>query len=157
MTPPDTTFTPDVPELMDLLTRQRDLYLRLKGLSDQQASFIDAGDTEQLLGILSQRQALVDALGRINGDLTPYRESWSEVSDRLPEARRGEVHGLLDEVESLLAGILAQDEAAGKRLAEAQQKIGGELTQAARTGSAIRAYGHAPAARGGARFADHRG
>lgn len=157
MTPSDATFTPDVPELMDLLTRQRDHYLRLKGLSDQQTSFIDAGDTEQLLGILSQRQALVDALGQINGDLAPYRESWSEVSLLLPDDQRQDVHGLLDEVETLLADILAQDEAAGKRLAEAQKKIGGELTRTTRAGNAMRAYGSAPAARGDARFTDHRG
>ena len=155
----DTSHTPrsapDVRVLIELLTQQRDLYSQLKRLSGQQLRLIDAGDTEQLLGVLSQRQSLVDGLARINGELAPYREGWNAVSQGLPAGERDQVRGLLDAVEGMLGEIVELDEQARGRLQVAQRKVGDELSRTARAGVAMHSYRQAY--RPDARFADQRG
>ena len=147
---------PNVTNLIDLLTEQRDLYTELRTLSDRQTAIIEQGETDALLGLLSQRQGLVDELGRVNGELSPYRTSWDAADEAIPQDSRDRVRGLLEEVEALLADILAQDDRAQQQLRAAQQRIGGELTNVSRAGSAIHAYRGAASSHE-ARFTDHRG
>jgi flagellar biosynthesis/type III secretory pathway chaperone len=149
------TARPSVPELIELLTRQRDLYAQLDRLSQGQMQHIHEGATEQLLSVLSQRQGVVDALGRLSTELAPYREDWQAMSGRLSGDDRQIVRELMDEVDAMLQAILDRDDQARARLQSAQQQTGRELRQAAGGTQAMHAYrgqaGRNP------RFADQRG
>lgn len=142
--------------LVRLLTQQRDLYLQLKTLSDQQASLIVGGETEQLLSVLAHRQRLVDALTRLNRDLAGYRQQMPDLQNDLPPADRDRVRALMDEVDGLLHAIIEQDDRDRQQLQAAQQKVGVQIHQAARGGAAMQAYRSAPV-RTDPRFTDRHG
>ncbi len=153
-----TTIAPrqqEPPALIALLTRQHDLYLQLKRLSDDQMGHIAEGRTDALLGVLSQRQAVIESLGRVSADLTPFRQDWEQHTGRLPDGDRRRARELIAEVDAMLADILRQDEKARASLQEAQRKVGEELQQTAHAGGALNAY--KVAARPAPRFADQQG
>lgn len=134
------TARPSVPELIELLTRQRDLYARLDELSVGQMQHIEDGATEQLLGVLSQRQGVVDALNRISAELAPYRDNWPAMSGRLDDDDRQAVRELMDEVDTRLQTILERDDQARTKLQAAQQQMGRELRQVTGGAAAVNAY-----------------
>ena len=125
---------------------------------------IAQGETEDLLQVLAERQGYVEQLGALNRELAGYRERWPELSRTLPAARRDEINGLLEEVESLLEAIIAQDDRDRAQLAQARDEVAGQMRHTTQAGRAVNAY--AQAAGGGppssaqaspARFTDGRG
>jgi flagellar biosynthesis/type III secretory pathway chaperone len=153
----ETTHPPtqeDPATLLELLQQQRDLYEQLHQLSEQQSQLIAEGQTDQLLNVLSQRQAMVEQLTQINSRLSPYRDHWSEVAERLPGGDRDRLRRLLDEVQHLLQAILDRDESDRAQLETARQRVGERLEQSPRAGMARKAYGQAGA---NARFTDSQG
>jgi len=148
----------DLPRFIELLTRQRDLYRRLHDLAQNQRATLDEQGAEAMLAVLSQRQVFVDALGRLNTELEPYRANWQHFSAGLDDNARQQVRALVDDVDRLLAAVLEFDEQAKHALASAQQNVGHELARATRAGNARAAYGQAPVARpADPRFADRQG
>jgi flagellar biosynthesis/type III secretory pathway chaperone len=142
MTEPSAFPTQDDPAtLLNLLEQQRDLYAQLHELSDQQSRLIASGETEQLLNVLAQRQGLVESLTQINGRLTPWRDHWSEVAERLPAGDRDRLRRLLDEVQQYLQQILDRDEQDRAQLESTREQVGGQLKQVNRAGPARKAYG----------------
>jgi len=153
----ETTTQPhqeDPATLLDLLEQQRDLYARLSELSDQQSELISSGQTDELLNVLSKRQQLVEQLTQINSRLSPYRDHWSEVAERLPAGDRDRLRRLLDEVQQLLQRILDRDEQDRVELQSARERVGQQLQKTSRAGTARKAYGHASAT---PRFTDSQG
>jgi hypothetical protein len=151
------TFPPGEPaNVVKLLTQQCDLYRRLNDLSSQQSSLIADGAAEQLLSVLAQRQGLVDSLTQINDKLAVCRQRWADISKSLNQPQRDHLNGLLEQVQSLLQSIIAQDDKDRQQLQLAQQQVGTELKQVARAGAAVTAYRAAPPA-AVARFTDRRG
>jgi hypothetical protein len=140
--------------LLDLLARQRDLYTQLKALSDQQASLIADGETEQLLTLLAHRQRLVDGLTKLNRDLTAYRQAIPDLQTGLRPAERQRVRELMDEVDGLLHAIIEQDDRDRQQLHAAQQRVGQQLRQTSRSGTALNAYRSGPQ-RPDSRFTQH--
>lgn len=151
VTLPDASRDPRT--LVKLLGQQRDLYLQLKTLSDQQASLIVEGQTEQLLSLLGHRQRLVDALTRLNKELNALRSGAGDLQSHLSEEERVQVRALMSEVDGLLHAIIAQDDRDRRDLQSAQQKVGSQLRHVARGGMANNAYRGAPVAPA-ARFTD---
>ncbi|MEM8739579.1 MAG: flagellar protein FlgN [Planctomycetota bacterium] len=172
MTPPGTpssplgappAVAPDIDRLLDLLTRQRDLYQSLDALSGRQQATIADGHPEALLGILAERQAVVDRLTATNQDLAPLRPRMTQIADAAPAAQRTALRGLVDQVQSLLQTIIDRDDADRKTLETSKARVGQQLDQIKTAPRAINAYrAHAgrhasapPAA--AARFTDARG
>lgn len=143
--------------LVELLSRQRDLYRQLKSLSDQQAGLIERGETEQLLSVLGQRQQIVDELSRLTGELGPYRENWRQLSERLATPDREQVHELIDEVETTLNAIVSQDDRDRQQLAGSREAVGQQVQKVQHAGSAVNAYRAGPQGSGPSRFADQEG
>jgi hypothetical protein len=96
--------------LIALLTQQRDLYLKLRVLSDKQRSMISGDRPGLLLEILQERHDLVAALARLNESLSPFRRDWDANYAALPEEERGQASALLREINGLLAAILRTDQ-----------------------------------------------
>jgi hypothetical protein len=121
--------------LIALLTRQRDLYLKLRVLSDKQRSMISGDRPALLLEILHERHDLVAALAHLNESLSPFRRDWDANYAALPEDERGQASALLREINGLLAGILRTDQEDEALLAARKQAIAADL--AATTGGRV--------------------
>ncbi len=116
--------------LIGLLTQQRDLYLKLRVLSDKQRSMISGDRPALLLEILHERHDLVAALARLNESLSPFRREWDANYAALPEQQRGQASALLREINGLLAGILRTDQEDEALLAARKQSIAADLAGA---------------------------
>ncbi len=148
----------DVQHLLDLLTRQREHYARLRELSDRQRSLISSDRPEALLGILKERQSLVAALTKLNEELAPFRRNWEAMYAALPEPARRTASNLLAEVNSLLRVILRSDLEDSEILSARKKAISDDLGGLAGGRTANAAYAQqAKPADGTARGADLKG
>ena len=96
--------------LLGFLREQRDLYQKLRDLSDRQRDLIAGDRPEQLLNILRDRQHLVTALAKVNEKLGPYRRDWRRVYEALPENDQQRASALLEEINGTLQVILKTDQ-----------------------------------------------
>ena len=140
--------------MIALLTQQRDLYLKLRRLSDKQRSMISGDRPALLLEILHERHSLVAALARLNESLSPFRRDWDANYAALPEEQRAQASALLREINGLLASILRTDQEDEALLAARKQAIAADL--AATTGGRVAnaAYGRQAGRLSGASGAD---
>ena len=119
--------------IITLLSRQRDLYLRLKDLAYKQRELVDKSDPEMLLKVLANRQRIIDQLSIIDRQLRPIREDWKKVSDSFSDNERNNVNLLIEQVKSTIEDILNRDKKDTETLTSKQQEIAVELKKA-RTG-----------------------
>lgn len=152
MTP--TPGTLDPAELIRLLEQQRDLYRKLRELSDRQRALISGDRPEMLLTILRDRQDLVAALARLNDQLAPYRRNWDEMYAGLPESRRVTASGLLQDINGLLRVILRTDQEDTALLSARKQGVANELTGLAGGRTANAAYARQTSSAGANASAD---
>ncbi|MEW6252069.1 MAG: flagellar export chaperone FlgN [Planctomycetota bacterium] len=125
MTTPATQLDPT--RLIGLLEQQRDLYQKLRELSEKQRALIARDRPELLLTILRERQDLVAALARLNEELGPFRRQWDAVYATLPEAERARASSLLQEINGLLRVILRTDQEDGALLSVRKQAVAAEI------------------------------
>jgi hypothetical protein len=154
--PPIPTPARDVPGVLALLQRQRDLYQQLHALAQRQGPLVDAGEPELLLPLLAQRQRYVDELGRSSAALQPHRARWDEVLAGLAPAARQQVGKLTQEIARLRDAVMAQDHRDCKLLDAARGQVGREVAQIAQAGRALGAY-RTPTAGRPPRFTDRQG
>ncbi|MBB6430730.1 flagellar protein FlgN [Algisphaera agarilytica] len=169
MTPPPASLSDAVQsdgqadQLIEMLTQQRDLYKSLEALSGKQQEIIAQGQAEQLLGVLSERQVIVDRLTQINQDLSPLRGRMSEIAEASTEAKRQLLRSLVDEVQAMLESIIQRDEQDRQSLEASKAQVGQELAKVKTAPAAINAYkanaygGGAAGASPTARFTDSSG
>jgi hypothetical protein len=143
--------------LIDLLSEQRDLYGRLRELSEQQRTLITGDRPETLLSILRERQTLVGALIRLNEQLAPFRRNWEREHAALPQDLRAQADHLLRDINGLLREILRTDQEDGHILAARKQAVGQQMDALADGRSANAAYAHKSAPDGAAHAADMTG
>jgi len=117
----------DPSQLIDLLSRQRDLYQSLRELSQKQRNIISGDRPEMLLGILRARQDLVTALAKLNDELGPFRRNWDAMYSALPADQRTQASAILHEINGLLRVILRTDQEDGALLSARKQVISNEL------------------------------
>lgn len=147
-TMPKTQETADAGELMGLLSEQCELYRQLGQLAGGQRALITGESPEQLLGVLVQRQRVIDRLESVTGRLRPYQQNWRSVRARLNPEDGRRADQIVAEVNALLKGILDKDAADAELLAARKSSIGQAMksTKAARHAGA--AYGGGQAASG---------
>jgi hypothetical protein len=132
------------PALVRLLTSQRDVYQQLAELACQQSQFVIAGQAEELMTVLAARGKLIDELSALDRELRPHKPHWETMMAQVTGEERATIDGLMSEVETLLARILAQDEADKAVLVKQKADIGAQL-QGTATGQQLnRAYGIRP-------------
>lgn len=127
-------------QLIDMLTRQRDLYRSLDGLSGKQQQIIATGQAEQLLAVLSERQVIVDQLTKINQDLAPLRGRMTEIADATTDVKRQSLRTLVDQVQAMLESIIERDEEDRQTLEASKAQVGQELAKVTTAPAAINAY-----------------
>lgn len=124
----ETSGPADSERLLDLLSRQRDLYRKLKSLSERQRGMIAGDRADLLLGILQERQAHVNELTALNQQLSPFRRNWDQTLASLADDARQNVSQLLAAINTLLSGILATDKEDGALLSARKQMVASELS-----------------------------
>jgi hypothetical protein len=117
----------DPHRLLTLLAQQRDLYVKLRELSDKQRSLITGDRPELLLSILRDRQDLVTSLARLNEHLSPFRRNWDALYAALPEDERTQSSSLLQEINGLLRVILRTDQEDSALLSVRKQTVAADL------------------------------
>jgi hypothetical protein len=131
----------EVAELIALLESQRQLYVRLRLLADRQRALILNEDTQPLLGLLVERQELVDKLVSLNERLGPYRASWTTIYSCLDEPRRRHVAALLEESNAALGTIITNDNRDTATLRARRQGVANLLGKAETAVRTNAAYG----------------
>ncbi len=137
----------DGPRLVSLLKHQGTLYRRLRLLADRQNALVAQSDAQPLLGLLADRQRLVDGLVGLSEKLAPYRKNWTSTYAKLDEPTRKVVSGLLEEANSALGSILQNDRRDTATLAAKRQDFADRLTTAetgSRAGAAYASAGTGP-------------
>lgn len=142
MDKPRTWVNPD--RLLRLLMEQRDLYRRLRALSEGQRGAVTSDRPEALLSILRERQTLVTSLAAINEQLTPFRRDWNGVYDQLPQETRARASELLDEINGMLQFILKADQEDSQVLNVRKQAVAQSLKDLSGASVASAAYGRKP-------------
>ena len=116
--------------LIELLKHQSTLYRRLRLLADRQKALVALDDTQPLMGLLAERQKLVDGLVGLTDRLAPYRSKWTDFYGRLDSPQRKEVAGLLEEVNSALGSIVQSDQRDTATLAAKRQDMAERMATA---------------------------
>ena len=128
------------PRLGRIVVQQRGLYERLDQLSRAQSQLIAQDRTDELLGVLGQRQELIDELGRLNEEMAPFVAQWSELSGLLPDQERSLLRESFDEVSRLVTEIGQRDDADRRALESRKAQIGGEIGGIVNARGAMVAY-----------------
>jgi hypothetical protein len=126
--------------LIRLLTQQRDLYERLRLLSERQQNLISGDRPEALLSILEERRQIVTQLAELNGHLAPFRQEWNGLYDALEPDVQQQASRLLEQINGMLKVILDTDERDGRMLAARKQSVGQALSATAGGRSVHQAY-----------------
>ncbi|MCZ6835893.1 MAG: flagellar export chaperone FlgN [Planctomycetota bacterium] len=142
-------------ELIDLLERQESVLSKLHELAKYQGSLIEKGRTEPLLGLLTQRQTLIDEYTAMHGETTSKTEDLERRLQGIESSKKERIQTLIDEIRHCLSEIMKHDQEDQESLGKARDKIRDELALQGAATQARNAYtkGGAPASR----FADRQG
>ena len=146
-----------VGRLQRILASQRDVYDRLGALSDAQSQAIEQDDAEALLGILGQRQALIEQLSALNKDLAPFEQAWDQLSAQLPDDQREHLRAQFAAVSRQVEEIQKRDEADFALLEQRRQAVQREMGSIHTARGAVAAYGSAGVDPSSPRYQDREG
>lgn len=153
-----------LPQVVELLDRQRSLFRELDELSRQQSRLVEAGQAEPLLVVLAQKQRVIEDVEDVNRGLSVFTSDWGARVAALPERSRVLLRTRTDELETLAKAVHARDEHDRSALEAQSRVVSNELATMARTRGAAAAYGamggNAGGGMGGStgpRFQDRRG
>lgn len=143
--------------LARILERQRDLCVQLDAMSARQGEIIASGDTDALLGLLGQRQTVVDEVAALGAELEPLKSVWEAEAWRLSPDQRGKIASTVEEIGRLMERIGQRDEAARADLEARRAGVARELSELSRGRGAVAAYGSAARRDPGPAYEDRRG
>lgn len=149
-----------LPMLGRLLDEQCELCAGLEALSARQSQAVRDGDTDALLGVLGQRQPLVDRVSQINATLEPFRAQRETLLGRLSPVHRDGVVQKVGKIAALVESVRARDDADRAALERQRTQVADELAGLTRGRGAAAAYAGYQTAMGGghaARFQDRKG
>ena len=155
-TPPRLPWPAD---LLDLLSRQQAIVDRLSELADSQSALIEASQTDALLNVLAQRQALIDEFTISQAELSGLTGSLDRRLAQVEPSQREQIQTRLNVIGERLASVMRRDEDDQARLKSGRDAIRTEMTSMGTARQARRAYVTTPDAASGTnnRFADRRG
>src|SRR4051794_6431210 len=141
-------MTPADPILL-ALDGQVTCYRRLAKLAAVQHEYVQQGQTEQLLDVLTRRQAELDQIAAHERTIAPAKRRWAEDAAGLDSARRARAEDLPARARGLLEAITTADRNDALVLQQRKLNLGKQLHQTQAARSVNRSY--AAAAYGGAR------
>lgn len=147
------TPAPDFGRLRLLLDEQEALFVRLDALSKRQHTLIDEDRTDELLGLLHERQAIIGGIEDVAAELQPFRERWDVLLGQANPEQRDRLTQQVDRLADLAARVAARDETDRQLIEHRRDALAGELAGADNARGAVAAYG-AQSGRPAARFQD---
>jgi hypothetical protein len=152
MPEPEPNATTD--RLVQMLERQHQLVAQLDDIAEGQMALIDAGDSDALLGLLGDRQKVMDELAAGQERLTALARTLRARADVGAEERQ-RVNRLLDDIGDRLSRIVTRDEQDRQRLRTNRDRTTEAVSGLSTARQAQHAYVRAGINRN--RFADRRG
>lgn len=144
-------------ELIELLRQQRTLVNELVARATQQESMIKEGRTEALIGLLSQRQELIDSFTSTQEDFASLLTNLNEKLDGATSDQKAQIKNLVNEIGDSLGVVMRRDEEDRGRLEVSCQRVQQEMKDLAGSREAHDAYRHNGQDDDRQRFADQCG
>ena len=141
--------------LIELLLRQEKVVGKLLDLAKYQGQLIESKSTDPLLGLLSQRQKLIDEFTLMQGDLTRLTVDREDQLRDLDSRTRERIQSLIDEVGATLNRVMAKDDRDRRTLEAVKGKVQEELAATGVAQKARSAYHGAGLAE--SQFSDQQG
>lgn len=141
--------------LVRLVERQHGLFVTLEGLSGRQKAAIDAGDSDELLRVLGERQAIVDQITATGEEIAPFHERWDEMLRALNAEDRSTLSKRVAELQDLSQRVAQHDERDRLALETRRAALVDDIAGVVKSRGAIAAYGGKSP--GGPRFHDREG
>lgn len=116
--------------LLEALEDQVGCYRRLAKLAEVQHAHVQNSQTELLLDVLKNRQAVLDQITRLEQVIGPVKRVWSSHSRSMPEADRSRAEGFLAETRQLLEQITSSDQNDALVLQQRKLNLGKQINQA---------------------------
>lgn len=157
MTDTNVDTTDWIDELLRLLEKQEAVVRELACMAPEQASCIDSGDVDRLLGILARRQQLVEQLLPTQTALGTMTRDLEQRLAGVDAARRRRVDELMDGVDRYMQVVLAGDETDRARLEEQRDAARSGLRELDAGRRARHGYQSSAPADATNRYADARG
>jgi len=150
----NTTTTPtDFGRLRLLLDEQEALFVRLDALSKCQHTLVDEDRTDELLGLLNERQAIIGGIEDVAAELQPFRSRWEAVLEDANPEQRDRLTQQVERLADLASRVAARDETDRKLMERRRDALACELAGADKARGAVAAYGGS-SRRPAARFQD---
>ena len=147
--------TPPSPDmLVKLLERQQALVEQLGGLSERQASLIEAGESDALVSLLAQRQKIMDQFIASQDSLTTLSDACRR-DGAVADGTRKRIGALIADISERLSEIMSRDEQDRQQLESNRHQVGESLAGVTTAKAAQHAYVRSRAVNN--RFADQQG
>jgi hypothetical protein len=122
------------------LEQQVVCYQKLAKLAEAQHEFVQQGQTEQLLQILSRRQEVLDQVSRFERTLASAKGNWNGYISALDAAQRVRAEALLADTRRLLEQITSADRNDAMVLQQRKLQLGRQINQTASARTLNRSY-----------------
>lgn len=128
-------------QFRDGLRQEREIYVLLGRLSEQQAAILSNGISDEILQLAQAKEAELLRIAEVDGELQPLKAEWRDLRERINDTLRTEVEVELDAIEGLLKNLIDL-EAEGQRNVDRQvQQTSAKLKQVDGGRKLQRAYG----------------
>lgn len=117
----------DAARLLDSLSRQRDRYASVAGISERQRALLESNDMDALIDLIDQKRRLLLEIESIKKETADLMERWPSLRASAPaETVRG-VEAVVEETRALLERILRIEEEDRARFEQGRQERADEL------------------------------
>lgn len=106
----------DTTEYLTAFQLRRAVCRALLNHTQQQRDLIDAGQYDQVIEVLKSKQELLDHLNQLASEQSALRSAWRDNRNRIPAGERARCDAVLDETESLLATLIAEEQTCSQRM-----------------------------------------
>ena len=127
--------------LLRLLTAQGALFAQVRDLAGRLMAPIEAGDTDGLMRVLSEKQRLMGQNDRLKAEMAPWLAAWEEARETADPALRAPVEEALETLRGHMTAIFGLEEEARTRLEGARSEAGDRVTRVQAGKAVLRAYG----------------
>ncbi|MCA8961591.1 MAG: hypothetical protein KDC38_13800 [Planctomycetes bacterium] len=134
----------DAEQLLDGLTRQREIYDALARLTESQAEALERDETEAAVQLANARESEMQRIESIDSDLAPLKESWPDWRASVPEALRERVQSEFRRLGDTIGAIIALDQKVESNYREHRARVTREIQRLDGSRKVQKAYG-APA------------
>lgn len=130
-----------LPRLQRLLSDQLALTARIDEIDARKTGALADEDMQAYLGLLNERQPVIDRLTELNEDLKPFAERFTLLAASLKQEQRQAIFAQAGRLDAALSQIARRDSAEADELAARRDRIARDLAGMNTGSAALGAYG----------------